>query len=161
MRKKKDGETFGEKIDQVLEKLKKKNVTKNILDDFYELKFEKGIPFYVRKTNLLRDEGMVKKDAQGEIVSLNLNRTLNVVDEQLKLETELKAKQLAAAKADKTYEQFMDRYLCHFLGQIDPTVRIGDRPETVPYNPHKKRMPKLKVKQEENPLDSEEEEKAM
>jgi hypothetical protein len=46
------------------------------------------------------------------------------------------------------------------LGQIDPILRVGDRPETVPYNPHKKRMPKLKVKKD-NPLDSEEEEKQM
>jgi hypothetical protein len=27
------------------------------------LKFEQGIPFYVRRTNLLREESMTKKDA--------------------------------------------------------------------------------------------------
>ena len=89
-----------------------------------------------------------------------MNRTLNVIDEVLKQENELKVKYLTYAKADKTYEQFLDRYNCHFLGQIDPILRVGDRPETVPYNPHKKRMPKLKVKKD-NPLDSEDEEKQM
>lgn len=139
MRKKKDGDTLGEKIENVLEKLKKKRVTNCIDDAFYQLKFENGIPFYVRGTNLLRDHPTYKKDAQGEQVKLNLNRTLNVVDEQLETEKALKTKQQAAAYADKTFDQFMDRYGCHFDGQIDPAIRIGDRPETVPFNPNSKR----------------------
>jgi len=55
MRKKREGDTMAEKIDNVLEKLKNKGVTNLIGDCFYTLKFEAGIPFHVRKTNLLRD----------------------------------------------------------------------------------------------------------
>lgn len=45
MRKKRDGDTISIKIENVLEKLKKKKVTNLITDAFYELKFEGGVPF--------------------------------------------------------------------------------------------------------------------
>ena len=56
MRKKKEGETLGEKIENHLDKLKKKHVSQLLSDAFYEKVHENGIPFYVRSTNLLRDE---------------------------------------------------------------------------------------------------------
>ena len=56
MRRKRDGDTLNEKIEKTLEKLKKKPCTNMIHDAFYDLQFECGIPFQIRKTNLLRDQ---------------------------------------------------------------------------------------------------------
>ena len=55
MRRKRDGDTLNERIEETLEKLKKKPCTNNIQDSFYDLQFENGIPFQIRKTNLLRE----------------------------------------------------------------------------------------------------------
>lgn len=90
MRQKINGDTISEKIENVLEKLKKKNVTTLIGDAFYELKFEKGIPFYIRQTNLLRDQSMLRKDAHGKEVPVNINRFLNIADEKQMNENQLK-----------------------------------------------------------------------
>jgi len=49
------GETLGEKIHAFLNKKAKKNVSNLINDSFYHREIEHGIPFYVRRTNLLRD----------------------------------------------------------------------------------------------------------
>lgn len=61
MRKKKDGETLGERIENYLEKLKKKNVSQLIDDSFYHETHELGIPFYLRKTDILRDMPIERK----------------------------------------------------------------------------------------------------
>lgn len=61
MRKKKEGDTLGEKIENFLEKLKKKEVSQLVTDSFYELTYESGIPFQVRKTNTLKDMTFSKK----------------------------------------------------------------------------------------------------
>jgi cell shape-determining protein MreC len=55
MRKKKDGDTLGVKIQNLFERMKKKDVSQLIGDSFYSQEFEEGIPFYARRTNLLRD----------------------------------------------------------------------------------------------------------
>ena len=84
MRKKREGEPINKKIENILEKIKKKNVTELISDSFYDLKFEKGIPFYIRKTNILRDTPIFKKNLEDEEfqVSLKINRTFNVPDDE-------------------------------------------------------------------------------
>ena len=82
MRKKEEGDTLGEKIEHVLERLKKKNVSQLIGDCFYEQVYEQGIPFYVRTTNLLREEKAFKKNKEGDTNELmHVNRTINVPDE--------------------------------------------------------------------------------
>ena len=65
MRKKKEGDTLGEKIQNYLEKLKKKDVSQLIEDAFYERVHENGIPFYVRKTDVLRDMKILKSNDFG------------------------------------------------------------------------------------------------
>ena len=84
MRKKKDGDTLGEKIEKNLEKLKKKNASQLLGDSFYQQVFEKGIPFYLRKTNFLRDMKTFKPEGDDEEVrELKLNKTMNSIDELL------------------------------------------------------------------------------
>jgi len=79
MRKKKEGDTLGEKIENYLEKLKKKEVSQLIEDSFYERVYENGIPFYLRKTDMLRDMKIMKSDD----VPVNVNKTMQVIDEML------------------------------------------------------------------------------
>lgn len=55
MRKNREGETVGEQIINYLDTLKKKRLSLLIDDAFYEKTNEKGIYFYVRKHNNLRD----------------------------------------------------------------------------------------------------------
>ena len=45
--------------------MREHKATALIQDKAYELKFENGIPFHIRTTNLLRDQPVTKKDAQG------------------------------------------------------------------------------------------------
>ena len=78
MRKKRDGDTLGVKIINHLERLKKKGVSQLIEDSFYTQDFEDGIPFYSRRTNLLRDMKVTKEDA-----IINVNKTVNIPDEML------------------------------------------------------------------------------
>ena len=65
MRKKKDGLTLGEQITKSLEKTKSKQAVSLIDDSFFKEEVEGATTFYVRRTNLLREDG----------------RFLNIVDE--------------------------------------------------------------------------------
>ena len=96
MRKKKEGDTLGEKIQNYLEKLKKKDVSQLIEDAFYERVHENGIPFYVRKTDVLRDMKILKSDD----VAVNVNKTMQIVDEMLLRQEELKESAMADALRD-------------------------------------------------------------
>jgi len=71
---------------------------------------------------------------------MKVNRTINVEDEQMASEMRLKGEALARALSDKTYDEFMKQYLRHLEGKIDPLTRIGERPETAPFDPNKKRV---------------------
>lgn len=55
MRKMQDGESLGERIENYLEKAKKKKVAQLIDDCYYEEHIEKGVPFQVRRSNFFRD----------------------------------------------------------------------------------------------------------
>ena len=74
IRKRDDGDTLGEKIEKYLQKdfksKERRNVVKLIDDAFYEKEWDGGVPFYVRRTNLLRDFSG----------NLNHNRTKNIPD---------------------------------------------------------------------------------
>jgi predicted nuclease of restriction endonuclease-like RecB superfamily len=78
MRKKKEGDTLGVKITNHLERMKKKGVSQLIEDTFYSQDVEEGIPFYSRRTNLLRDMKVMKDDTV-----INVNKTINIPDEML------------------------------------------------------------------------------
>jgi hypothetical protein len=80
MRKKKDGDALGIKIQNHLERMKKKEVSQHISDAFYSQEFELGIPFYARRTNLLRDM-KVSKDKEPTVI--NINKTINIPDEMM------------------------------------------------------------------------------
>jgi hypothetical protein len=87
MRRKREGETDGERILKVLEKLSSKKVTQIIDDLFYLEEVEEGIPFIVRRGDFLRDQQLVRKqeDAEGEKVEtiLHIGRVLNIPDEEV------------------------------------------------------------------------------
>ena len=100
MRKRKHGLTLGEKITTHLEKIKKKEVISIIGDSFYDRAEEQGCLFYLRRTNLQRDDG----------------RTLNIVDE---IEVEEEKQREAAeieAKKDMAYETFLEQFTAHIEG---------------------------------------------
>ena len=101
MRKKKDGLTLGEQITKSLEKAKSKQAVSLIDDSFFKEEVEGATTFYVRRTNLLREDG----------------RFLNIVDEQqveLKRQAEEEAKQ---AKRDQTFDEFKSKYDEHIEGK--------------------------------------------
>ena len=56
MRKKKEGDTLGEQIIKNMKEAMDSN-TANLIDDaFYQEQIESGLPFQIRRTNLLRDK---------------------------------------------------------------------------------------------------------
>ena len=133
VRKQKDGETLGERIESYLEDLKKKKVSQLIDDAFYEEIHEDGIPFRVRKTNLLRDVKVEKKLADSKAEKgehLQINKTLDIPDDVLQRNIILEKNAVAEAKRDRTFEEFSQMYEDHILGKIDPQERVGDRPVT-------------------------------
>mmetsp|Transcript_1986 Transcript_1986/g.3492 ORF Transcript_1986/g.3492 Transcript_1986/m.3492 type:complete len:288 (+) Transcript_1986:10-873(+) len=134
MRKKKEGDSMGDKILKVLEKSKKKKVSNLIVDSFYEEVFEKGVPFQVRRTDLLRDmrvkRKVEKEDGEEQEVLLNINKTMNSPDDQLERHQQMKKQQEIEANRDKTFDEFEKTYLDHIKGKVDPSTRTGNRPES-------------------------------
>lgn len=57
VRKKKLGLNLTEKIDKELDKVKKKKVISHLTDSFYEQTHENGSNFFLRRTDLLRENG--------------------------------------------------------------------------------------------------------
>ena len=57
-----------------------------------------------------------------------------VPDEMFIRSVELREAAYEDAKKDATFDNFKDLYHEHIHGKIDPSLRIGDRPETVPWN---------------------------
>lgn len=74
MRKKKEGDTLGEKIEKQLGKISKKKVAQLIDDAFFRQEIENGIPFQVRRSNFLRTNPQSK---------LPYGRIYDVVDDAL------------------------------------------------------------------------------
>lgn len=63
--------SFGEQIIKKISEQPEKNTTHLINDAFYLLEIDRAIPFYVRRTNMLREEANKKFSAR---------RTFNVPD---------------------------------------------------------------------------------
>lgn len=74
MRKKKEGDTLGEKIEKQMGKIAKKRVAQLIDDAFYQHEIERGVKFQVRRTNFYRMEPSAK---------LSYGRIYDVPDENL------------------------------------------------------------------------------
>ena len=74
MRKKKEGDTLGEKIEKQLGKISKKKVAQLIDDAFFRQEIENGIPFQVRRSNFFRTNPQPK---------LSYGRIYDVVDDAL------------------------------------------------------------------------------
>ena len=126
MRKKK-GMTLKEKIDQQLQKVKKKDVIEHIDDCFFEEVEEGGALFQVRKTNLQRDGG----------------RTMNIPDE-IEIANE-EAMRLAdeEAKRDINYEEYKSKFEDHIEGKAEARV-IEESDNEEPAQVMSKSAPKSK-----------------
>lgn len=154
MRRMSEGDTMCERIDKSIEEMLGSKYIQQIQDATYELTFEKGIPLYVRNTNLLRDQYFKGKNNNGDKVRLKNNRMITVVDGQLEIEKVLKTEAAFNVRQDRTYDDFKKQYQLHIEGQVDPNLRCADRPETAPFDPNK-----IRVKPKERPNPFEEEEK--
>ena len=104
MRKKTDGLTLNEKIEKELEKVKKKakidTIVSHMGDTFFKQVEENGNLYYLRRTNLLRDNG----------------RTLNIVDEiELQEEQDRKERE-EEEKRDITFDEFKEKFTAHIEG---------------------------------------------
>jgi len=65
-----------------------------------------------------------------EVLTLNMNKTMSVPDERLIKHLELKAEAEADAARDRTFEEFKEMYLDHIEGNVDPNIRLMNRPGT-------------------------------
>ena len=134
VRKERDGETLAAKVETELGDLKKKKVSQLMDDAFYQEIYEDGIPFRVRRTNILRDMKIPKKIKKGaeeaEDPYLHINKTLTVPDDVLQRRLELGEAAEKEAKRDRTYEEFAELYGDHLEGKVDPDLRVGNRPAT-------------------------------
>ena len=96
------GMTLGEKITEHAKKIVTKNVISHINDSFYAPYEEDGQIYYLRRTNLQRDDG----------------RTLNIIDE---IEVE-EQKSLAVAREEEQKDMSFDEFMKLFEGHIDGTA---------------------------------------
>lgn len=58
---------------------------------------------------------------------------MNIPDEMLLRQIELKEAAMTESKRDRTFDEFFEMYGDHIQGKIDPSLRVGARPETVPF----------------------------
>lgn len=100
MRKLREGMTLQEKIAEHQEKVLGTNVVSHITDAFFEQVEEGGDIFYLRRTNLMRDNG----------------RTLNIIDEIQIAEERARAEHEEEEKRDRVYEEFKTGYGGHLAG---------------------------------------------
>ena len=109
----KQGPTLGEKITTHLEKVKKKKVISLIGDAFFQPVEEMSVNFYLRRTNLQREDG----------------RTLNIIDEIEVEEAQNRAAAEEEAKKDMTYEDFKDQFVAHIEGTAPNERDLHDSDE--------------------------------
>jgi len=103
MRKRDKGLTLSEKIEKLIDKVKKKEVLSHMDDAFFTEQMEGGVVFYVRKTNLQRDGG----------------RTLDIEDE-VEVADKIKAdKDAIEAARDMDYDEFKEKYVDHIEGRAE------------------------------------------
>ena len=112
MRKKKEGLTLGEKIEEHLRAVKEKGLVQ-LLEAFFVEEKDRGCAFQVRRSDFMQDK-----------------RTFNIIDE---IEERFKAEKSfndAEAKRDMTYQEFIMKYIDHIEGKVDADQRMGTRPIT-------------------------------
>jgi len=110
MRKKNEGATLPEKIEKLIEKIKKKDVVSHMNDTFYEEVVDAGTVFYLRRTDLQREDGRHK----------------NVVDKVEKAEKEKNDFDAKEAARDMAYEEFKESYVEHIEGRAENDRNLGE-----------------------------------
>ena len=113
MRKKDKGLTLAEKIEKLIEKVKKKEVISHIDDAFFQEQNEGGVVFYLRRTDLQREGGRVL-DIEDEVE----------VAEKVKVE-----KEAIEAARDMDYDEFKNTYVDHIEGRAENARNRADDSE--------------------------------
>ena len=126
-RKKDEGATLPEKIEKLIEKIKKKEVVSHMNDTFYEEVVDEGTVYYLRRTDLQREDGRHK----------------NVVDKIELAEKEKNDFDAKEAARDQAYEEFKEKYVEHIEGRADNDRDLGgesgddEKPATEPMSASK------------------------
>lgn len=110
--------TFAEVITKKILEEPPKNAVILIDDAFYHTEVDRSIPFYVRRTNMLRDTANKKFTAR---------RTCNVPDLEFEKRQKEEAFIKAEEKRDKTWEEFLAIYQDHIEKKVDPAIRTANR----------------------------------
>lgn len=125
IRKRDKGLTLAEKIEKLIDKVKKKEVLSHIDDSFFEEQNEGGVVFYLRRTNLAREGG----------------RSLNVQDEKEVAEKITAEKEAFEASRDMNFDEFKEKYVDHIEGRAENARRRAEESgeeEDVAVNPMSK-----------------------
>ncbi|CDW89049.1 UNKNOWN [Stylonychia lemnae] len=112
MRKKKDGLTLGEKIEQHLREIKTSGLV-DLMEAFFKQETDRGTHFQVRRLDLMQDK-----------------RQHDVIDEIERAIRSQKEKEQKEASRDMDYEEFLAKYIDHIEGRVDADQRFGNRPVT-------------------------------
>jgi hypothetical protein len=113
MRKKEKGLTLAEKIEKLIEKVKKKEVISHIDDAFFAEQNEGGVVFYCRRTDLQREPG----------------RVLDVEDEEEVAQKAKVEKEAIEAGRDMGYDEFKEMFEDHIEGRAENNRAKGDDSE--------------------------------
>jgi len=116
---------FGEKIQQKINEQPPKHAVSLLSNAFYGVEYDQSAPFFVRRTNLLRDEANKRFSAM---------RTLNVPDEELETRQKEEEFQIKEERRDQTWEEFLSMYQDHIEKRVDPNLRTGSRKELDNHN---------------------------
>lgn len=92
-----------------------------IRDVFFHQEIEKSVPFFVRRGDFLRTQ---------PIHDLTYGRLYDVPDEAAIRMKEVQKNEEAEANRDKTFEEFMAMFQDHIENKVDPSTRVGGRPDT-------------------------------
>jgi len=109
-RKKDEGATLPEKIEKLIEKIKKKDIVSHMNDTFYEECVDSGVVFYLRRTDLQREDGRHKC----------------IVDKIELAEKEKNDFDCKEAARDQSYEEFKEKYVEHIEGCADNARELGE-----------------------------------
>lgn len=121
MRRKKHGDTVGEKILKKLDSMPSTGAVDIIGDVFFKEEIESGVKFYVRRGNFFRDEPSN---------DLTYGRFYDIPDEEALNKRKVEKEKVEEEARDKTFDEFMAMFENHLNGTAKPEDRTKNRPNT-------------------------------
>ena len=91
-----------------------------ITDSFYKTEYDRGIPFFVRRTQVLREAANAK---------CSVKSTINVPDLELEQKKKDEEFQIKEESRDQTWEEFLKMFTDHIEKKVDPNTRTSGRRE--------------------------------